>query len=182
MNIRYMEASCLKYTFQDRIVKKEVESLAIGRVLNLFAGPTRLNIGDIIYVDSNPDMEPDVVMTAENFLKLCYRNGVVFDTIIWDPPWDERKSKEKYEGNYIGKFQKLKNLAVLCLREGGRIISMGWQATYFGRIRGMDILDLVIFDPKGEQRPFLMSTEVMVKRKNLNPVVIERRSSVRDGF
>lgn len=182
MNIQYMEANCYRYTFQDPTVRKEVEARAVGRTLNLFKGPTDLDIYDLVTVDVNPDMKPDYLMTAEDYLVQCYEAVQTFDTIIWDPPWDERKSKEMYEGHYIGKFQKLKNLAVLCLNSGGRIISMGWQATYFGRVRGMEILDLIVFDPKGEQRPFMMSTEVMVKRKNLNPLVVDRQGGVKDGF
>ena len=153
----YVEDGCYKWTFQAKKVKKFVEDNCQGDVLNLFAGKTRLNIMET-RVDMSDEFDPDVCVDAAEYLEL----PLTFDTIIYDPPWNERKSKEFYEGRYIGKFTKLKNGIVSLLDKSGIIISAGYEITNFGRSRGMLLTKLLVVNPKGEIRPYFISIEKQI--------------------
>jgi 23S rRNA G2069 N7-methylase RlmK/C1962 C5-methylase RlmI len=102
---------------------------------------------------------------AEDFIQYAIKKEMKFDVIIFDPPWNERKSKEFYGGRYIGKFTKLKNDLHKLLDYGGYIISAGFEIVYFGRKRNFTLEETLVVDSKGEIRPFFISTERYVKRK-----------------
>lgn len=155
MNIYYIEAGCHKYTFDDKKVKETVERECEGKVLNLFAGKNNLNV-DETRVDISPEFNPQYCMSAEAYL---YNYNDIFDTIIYDPPWNERKSKEFYNGHYIGKFTKLKDLIVCHLSSNGKIISIGYEISNFGKKRGFEIESLYVINPFGEIRSYFISIE-----------------------
>ena len=156
MKITYMEANCYKYTFDDPKIRAWVTDRCEGDVLNLFAGQNIVSPREVrVDVDANmPKLH--YKMSAEKYLdEMCWD----FDTIIYDPPWNERKAKELYNGNYIGKFTKLKNQIVGNLNYNGKIISAGYEITNFGEKRGLQLEELLIVNPKGEIRPFFVSIE-----------------------
>lgn len=155
MNIYYVEDNCFAWTFEAKKVKKIVEDECLGKVLNLFAGKYRLDIPET-RVDISPEFCPDVVMDAEDFIKTTQLR---FDTIIYDPPWNERKSKEFYNGHQIGKFTKLKTAITLLLNTHGKIISIGYEITNFGKSRNMMLETVYVVNPKGEIRPYFISIE-----------------------
>lgn len=156
--ISYIADGCYKWTFDAFKVKRFVEDNCKGEVLNLFAGKNRLRVKET-RVDSSNKFFPDYCMSAKDFIELARRENFRYDTIIWDPPWNERKSKEYYEGRYIGKFTKLKNDVTSLLNDNGIIISLGYEITNFGKSRGMDLIKVVDVDPKGEIRPYFISIE-----------------------
>lgn len=155
---KYIQDGCYKWTFEAKKVKAIVEELCYGKVLNLFAGKNRLNV-DEVRVDKSNEWGPDYFMPAEKFLKIAIQKRMFFNTIIYDPPWNERKSKEFYEGRYIGKFTKLKDDIVKILNNNGTIISLGYAATNFGRTRRMFLTKLWTVDPKGEISPYFIAVE-----------------------
>ena len=160
-NIKLISAQCHRYTFQPTKIRKEVIALCSGTVLNLFAGLTILDV-DEYRVDSDSDMPRlNYIGNAEQFLSE-YKHIKKFDTIIFDPPWNARKAREKYEGRYIGKFTKLKEDIVNLLHPGGCIISVGYKISYFGKKRGFEISDLIIVNPGGDINPFFIVKEVSV--------------------
>ncbi len=162
-NLTYIEANCYQYTFDAKPVKEFVEECCYGNVANLFAGKNRL-VGDFVEyrIDSSNEFNPGFNMLATDFLKQNQKEKMLFDCMIFDPPWNERKSKEFYGGRYIGKFQLIKELMTDVLKLGGRIISCGYEITYFGRDRGFELTDLLIVNPKGEIRPYFVSVEEKV--------------------
>ena len=162
--LHYTPAQNKPYTFQDPKVRQFVESRLTGRVLNLFAGKTILDYpGEKIRVDLDTEMpQLNFVGCASNYL---INTKLTFDTIIYDPPWNERKSKEKYEGRMIGKYTRHKDLIVSKLNTNGQIISAGYEISNFGEIRGMGLTDILICNPFGEFRPFFVTVE---KKRNAN--------------
>lgn len=161
----YIEANCFKWTFQDKKVKKAVESVCEGTVLNLCAGKTRLNVNEV-RVDISNEFKPDHNMSAGEFLKDAIKNGWTFKTIIYDPPWNDRKAKEFYNGKKIGKFTRLKDQIVSILDINGKIVSVGYEITNFGLKRDMRLEKFFVINPKGEIRPFFISVE----RKRTIPI------------
>ncbi len=156
MKLEYMKANCFAYTFDDPKILAWVRKRTKGEVLNLFAGKNIVKTNEY-RVDLDATMPKVRVMSAEKFLVVS--KNEIFDTIIYDPPWNERKSKEFYNGNYIGKFTKMKNDIVTKLKHNGKIISVGYEITNFGEKRGMFLDELLIINPHGEIRPFFISIE-----------------------
>lgn len=162
----YIEAGCYSYTFDDKKVKSIVESECSNDVLNLFAGKNHLNVSEI-RVDISNEFLPKFNMSAEDFLKKSLKIGWKFKTIIYDPPWNERKSKEFYNGKYIGKFTQLKDDIVKILAEKGRIISIGYEISNFGKKRQMELKKVYAINPFGEIRPYFISIE---QKKYINQI------------
>ena len=73
-----------RYTFKSPKIKEWVESRSKGKVLNLFAGKTKLNL-DEIRNDVDETMNADFHMDALDFVREW--QGHKFDTIICDPPY-----------------------------------------------------------------------------------------------
>ena len=160
----YIEDQCRRYTFDAKKVKnfisKTIEFNNV--VLNLFAGKHTFKSTGAkeIRVDSDITMPSlNYAMTAEKALVKLKKLKRKFDIIIYDPPWNERKSKEFYEGRYIGKFTKLKEDIVSVLKPNGKIISCGYHITEFGKKRGFEIEKLAVVNPFGEIRPYFISIE-----------------------
>jgi len=83
MIMEYLKTPLHKYTFSIRPIREWVEKNSKGKVLNLFAGKTKLNL-DEFRVDCNKDMLADVYMDAFEFVTQCKDK---FDTILLDPPY-----------------------------------------------------------------------------------------------
>ena len=159
--VYYLRGNCFAYTFDEEQVRQWVGSRLRGRVLNLFAGLHTFDDFPIqeFRVDSNSVMPSlDFCGTAEEFLTT--NPDERFDSVIWDPPWNLRKSKEFYGGRYIGQFTRLKNRTSEILTPKGRIITAGYEITNFGAKRGFDLRSICVVDPCGEIRPYFLSLEV----------------------
>ena len=154
-----------RYTFEQPKLKKWVESWCRGRVLNLFAGLTKLRAKEV-RVDINPDMPADYHMDAYNFVT-TWNNGS-FDTVILDPPYNLRMAREKYNGYYIGKFTKVKNVLPSIMNEMGRVITLGYDTTGMSRKRGFRKLAIVVICHSGDHNDTLG--------------VVEERVPTLDGF
>jgi len=130
MDFDYIIQPPRRFTFQYPRLRKWVEGNCKGKVLNLFAGKTKLNV-DEIRVDVNPEMKADYYQDAYEFVKNW--NGEKFDTVILDPPYNVRKAREKYNGRFIGKFTKLKRILPRILSPNAIIISLGYDSSGMGR-------------------------------------------------
>ncbi len=133
IDFTYLEQPPNKYTFQMPLLKQWTEQQCHGRVLNLFAGKTMLNVNEIRN-DVDKSMPADYHKDAFQFIEEW--EGELFDTIIFDPPYNLRKSREKYEGRFIGNLTKIKNILNKVLNFGGIVISFGYDSTGMGTIRG----------------------------------------------
>jgi len=131
----YLEQPPKKYTFEQPKLKEWVEDMCYGRVLNLFAGKTRLDV-DEVRVDLSDEFNPDYNCEAFDFVEYAKNKGMKFDTIILDPPYSLRKSMEKYNGKVCSTFVKIKNELPYILNDGGQIITFGYTSVCMGKVRG----------------------------------------------
>ncbi|GGL73685.1 hypothetical protein [Halocalculus aciditolerans] len=116
-----------RWTFEYVPARRLVEKNLRGRVLNACAGKTTLNHdGEIIRNDLNPDRDADthhdVATIAQHF------GPQSFDTIVFDPPFDEKQAETKYDGLHasdmyaaLGQFNEL-------VRPGGVVLTFGWNS------------------------------------------------------
>lgn len=144
-----MEQPPKRYTFEQPKLKKWVEKWCKGKVLNLFAGRTKLLVNEV-RVDMDINMPADFHMEAEAFIFYCIQNHKKFNTIVLDPPYSLRKAREKYEGRYIGSFTKIKNLLSKLLKPGGRIITLGYSTVGMSRSRGFKKIAICVICNNGD--------------------------------
>jgi hypothetical protein len=159
-NLHYIEGGLYKYTFKESKVKDAVKAECQefnSEVLNLFAGKYRLDVEEF-RCDLSDEFSPDYHGDTFDYLKGSL--GVrMWDVMVYDPPFNERKSKEFYDGRRIGKYTKMKDAIVSCLCVGGKIIGLGHEISNFGKGRGMEIESLYVVNPFGEIRPYFISVE-----------------------
>ena len=158
IDFTYLQQPPKKYTFEQVDLRKWTEKWAEGKVLNLFAGKTKLNL-DEVRVDINIDMPADYYMDAYDFLKEW--DYYKFDTIIFDPPYNLRKSREKYDGKYFGSLQKIKNEMVRVLKPGGLIIHYGYDSVGLGRSRGFEKIAICLVCHNGDHNDTICLVERM---------------------
>ena len=132
----------------------------MGKVLNLFAGRTRLNV-DEYRVDCDPAMQADFHGDAYTFVK---NTDMKLDTIILDPPYNIRQAREKHEGRCIGSLTKTKNALLRVLNDNGRAISMGYDTTGMSQIRGFHKLAICVICHSGRHNDTLAVVEQLGAR------------------
>ena len=134
MKIEYMKTPLHKYTFSRKPIREWVESNSKGKVLNLFAGKTKLNLKEF-RVDADNTMIADWYGDAYDFVKQCKTK---FDTIILDPPYAYRKSMEMYNGKKASKLNQIKDLLKELLNKNGKVITFGYHSVSMGKSRGFE--------------------------------------------
>ena len=132
VKIEYFKTPLNRYTFSIKPIKKWVEYNSSGKVLNLFAGKTKLDLNEY-RVDVDKTMMADWYGDAYNFVKQCKNK---FDTIILDPSYSYRKSIEMYNGKKMSHFNALKDLLPKILNKEGKIITFGYHSVSMGKSRG----------------------------------------------
>ena len=146
--IRFEHIRCPlhRYTFSVSAVRTWVEQVCEGRVLNLFAGKTRLLVNEVRN-DLNTDMPADFHLDALELMKGW--QGDLFDTILLDPPYAYRKSMEMYQGMVCSPFRRLKDALPRCLNAGGKVITFGYHSVVMGRTRHFELEQLALFSHGG---------------------------------
>jgi len=124
IDFTYLKQPPRRYTFEQPKLRELVESWCKGKVLNLFAGKVELNV-DEVRVDIDEDMPADYYMDAYEFVEKW--DGEDFDTVVLDPPYNVRKSREKYQGRWIGSFTKIKDELTKIISSDGRVITLGYS-------------------------------------------------------
>lgn len=161
IDFTYLVQPPKKYTFEMPQLKAWTESWCKGKVLNLFAGMTRLNI-DEIRVDLDENTEPDYCQDAYEFVKNAKGK---FDTIVLDPPYNLRKSREKYEGRFIGSLTKIKNELNKILNYNGRIISFGYDSVGMTYKRGFQKIAICLVCHNGDHNDTICVVEEYIQGK-----------------
>jgi len=128
-----------------------------GKCLNLFAGKTKLNL-DEIRNDIDETMLADYHLDALEFVKQCQDT---FDTIILDPPYAYRKAMEMYKGNYTSKFKFIADEIPRLLKDGGKVISVGYHTTFLGKKRNAELYKLCVFAHGGAQHATIGIIEIL---------------------
>lgn len=155
----YLEQPPSKWTFEQVKLKEWVEIWAVGRVLNLFAGKVRLRLNET-RVDISEEFSPDHLSDA--FAFVC-RISDRFDTVLLDPPYNLRKSREKYGGLYIGSLTKLKDRLPGILNPGGRVISLGYDSVGMSNRRGFKKLAICLVCHGGDHNDTIGLVEEYVQ-------------------
>ncbi len=159
MRITYLTQPPKRYTFEQPKLKIWIESWCNGKVLNLFAGKTKLNVNEF-RVDSDKSMLADYYGDAYEFVKTT---KLRFDTIILDPPYNLRKSREKYNGNYIGSFTKIKNGLNHILNLNGRVITLGYDSVGMSKSRGFKKIAICLICHNGDHNDTICLVESLEK-------------------
>jgi|TARA_Y100000310_G_scaffold98941_1_gene96734 hypothetical protein len=145
MKIEYLKTPLNKYTFSIKPIREWVEKNSKGKVLNLFAGKTKLNL-DEFRVDEDNTMIADWYGEAYLFVKTCPKK---FDTIILDPPYAYRKSMEMYNGHKASKFNMIKDLIYKILNKNGIVITFGYHSVSMGKSRGFEQVKVLLMSHGG---------------------------------
>lgn len=135
-----------RYTFSVKPIREWVERTCEGRVLNLFAGRTRLAVNEVRN-DLDKEMLADYHIDALDFLRNW--NGGLFRTILLDPPYAYRKSMSLYKGMVCSPFRQLKDELTRCLEPGGKVITFGYHSIVMGRNRCFELEKLALFSHGG---------------------------------
>lgn len=146
--IRFEHIQCPlhRYTFSVKAIRLWVENACEGKVLNLFAGKTRLH-ADETRNDLDQDAIADYHLDALEFLRTW--TGHLFDTILLDPPYAYRKSMEMYKGFVCSPFRQLKDAVPACLNAGGKVITFGYHSIVMGKTRQFKLERLALFSHGG---------------------------------
>jgi len=158
MEFTYLAQPPKRYTFQQPKLKKWVEEKCKGRTLNLFAGITKLNINET-RVDIDKNALADYYMDAFKFVIHAKLTKMEFDTVILDPPYNLRKSREKYGGRYIGSFTKIKNALLSILSEEAIIITLGYDTVGMSKKRGFKKMAICVICHNGDHNDTLCLVE-----------------------
>ncbi len=132
MKIEYMKTPLNKYTFSIKPIRMWVEKNSKGKVLNLFAGKTILDLNEI-RVDMDKTMKADFYIDSYDYIKECKEK---YDTIILNPPYAYRKSMEMYNGHKASRLNMIKDLILKKLNKGGIVITFGYHSISMGMKRG----------------------------------------------
>jgi hypothetical protein len=135
-----------RYTFRAAPIRSWVERHCEGRVLNLFAGKTLLNVYEVRN-DLDPDMPAEFHLDALQFLKTW--NGKKFGTIVLDPPYAYRKSMELYNGHICSPFRQLKDAICPVIEPGGLVITFGYHSIVMGQGRKFNLEHVALFSHGG---------------------------------
>jgi len=149
-----------KYTFEMPVVKLLTETWCIGKTLNLFAGVTRLNV-DEVRNDIDPNAPAEYHLDALEFVNSW--NGDKFDTIVFDPPYNLRKAREKYGERYVGSLTKIKQDLPKILKLGGRVISFGYDSIGMSRRRGFKKVAVALVCHSGDHNDTIILLEEYIQ-------------------
>ena len=150
-----------KYIFEMPQLKAWTESWCKGKVLNLFAGRTRLNVNEF-RVDSNKEMAADYYGDAMEFINTT--NKLKFDTVILDPPYSLRKSFEKYNGHYFGSnWTKIKRALPKILNIGARTITFGFNSQGMSYTQGFSKIAICLVCHNGDHNDTICVVEEYIQ-------------------
>ncbi|MFB6120967.1 MAG: hypothetical protein ABEJ68_07635 [Halobacteriaceae archaeon] len=117
-----------RWTFSARKVRRVVEDVLTGDVLNATAGKTKLRHGggEIVRNDINEDID------ADHHLDVCvideHFEDNSFDVCILDPPFDEGQADERYGGFHARDINAARQALANLTRPGGRLVEFGWNS------------------------------------------------------
>lgn len=152
----YIKCPLHRYTFKISNIRKWVEENCEGKVLNLFAGKTKLNI-DEVRNDLDPDALADYHMDAVELLRTWA--GIKFNTVLLDPPYAFRKSMEMYKGIKCSPFRQMKDEILNVLQPGGKVITFGYHSNTMGAGRGFYVEKIALFSHGGAIHDTIASVE-----------------------
>jgi len=159
-----------KYTFEAPKIKEWTEKWCKGNVLNLFAGKTLLNV-DEVRNDIDKNVRADYHVNGYDLVLEFIKRDRKFDTVVLDPPFSIRKSREKYEGRWIGKLTKLKNLLPKILTNNSRVITWGYSTVGMSKSRGFKKIAICLVCHSGDHNDSIGLVEQKIEERTLFDVL-----------
>ena len=116
-----------RWTFEYSAARDIVREEMGGRVLNACAGKTKLNHdGEIVRNDLNPERDADTHVDVAEIA--AHFEPQSFDTVLFDPPFDETQAEDKYDGLHAKDvYAALEQFREL-VRPGGKVVCFGWNS------------------------------------------------------
>jgi len=156
----YMYQPPRRYTFEMPKLLEWLKLQCKGKILNLFAGKVVIDRLNETRVDIDPNMnELDFVMDSYEFCLMAIKRGWKWDTIILDPPYNMRKSREKYGSRWIGSFTKIKNLILKMINVNGTVISFGYDSVGMSNSRGFKKVAICLICHSGDHQDTIVVVE-----------------------
>lgn len=116
-----------RWTFEYEPARAIVEEYMTGRTLNACAGKTKLqHDAEIVRNDLNPDRDTDTNYDVAEIAD--YFDSCSFDTVIFDPPFDEKQAETKYDGLHATDVYAALEQFNELVRPGGHVITFGWNS------------------------------------------------------
>lgn len=104
--------------------------------------------------DLNPDRPAQYHMEASAFCQVLAEQGVVADTVLFDPPYSPRQMSEVYAHVGLGGgmastqnarlYKEVRDGLDVILKPGGIALSFGWNSAGFGKKRGYETLEILL--------------------------------------
>jgi hypothetical protein len=160
----YLRQPLNRYTFKAPKTKAWVEQHCQGKhVLNLFAGPTRLQGCIEVANDVDPDVPCTLFqMDALDCAKMFREKGELFDVVLLDPPYSYRKSMELYNGNKNSRFKQLLDVIPDILTPHGWVITFGYHSRVMSGKRGFRVREICLISHGGAQHDTIAVVEERV--------------------
>lgn len=147
-----------RWTFQYAPARSFVEKRLEGRVLNACAGQTALNHdGEIVRNDLNPDRDAD---TQHDVSEIADHFPVeAFDTVVFDPPFDEKQAETKYDGLHASDVYSALTQFNELVRPGGLTICFGWNSWGMRSFGAFERVETVLFQRGPIHRDYIATVD-----------------------
>ena len=161
----YLRQPLNRYTFKAPKTRAWVEERCKSKyVLNLFAGPTRLNGCIEVANDIDPNVPCTLFqMDALDCAKHLRERGELFDVILLDPPYSYRKSMELYNGHKNSRFKQLLDVLPDILTPLGWVITFGYHSRVMGASRCFRIREICLISHGGAQHDTIATVEERIQ-------------------
>lgn len=118
-----------RWTFQTKKIREELLPHLRGRVLNPFAGVTRLDdykrgITEVRN-DLNPDRDADYHLDAADLGSVFAPKS--FDVAVLDPPFSQSQADEHYESMHARDMGEVRREIASLVKPGGTIVEFGFN-------------------------------------------------------
>lgn len=150
-------------TFKMKKLRQWILKWCQGRILNVFGGRTRLSEynGEILHNDLNQEIEADTHYDALFIDR--YFEPESFDTIILDPPYSMFQAVHSYNGFRCQDITRVRKAIDKLLKNGGIVISLGWNSTGMSKKRGYEKLAICIVSSGGSHNDIIITVERKMK-------------------
>jgi hypothetical protein len=151
-----------KWTFQMPKLRAWIEArIGNGPCLNLFGGVVRLPAA--VHNDINPALlkEGDLNRDAYDLTQWLDMPGA-FDTVVFDPPYSAHQAVVSYGGTKQQQVSHARDVVEYVLRDGGRVISLGFNSTGMSNSRGFEKESILLVNCGGSHNDYIVTSEVKI--------------------
>ena len=152
-----------KWTFATKMVREVVLDAVDGRVLNAYAGETRLDeykrglevVRNDLDKEIDADLHVDVREIDHHF------DAESFDAAVLDPPFDPGRAAKLYEGWHGQEYSNARDAVGRLVRPGGTAVELGWNSWGLADKDGWERVEHHIY----RQASFKGDVQLVVDRK-----------------